>query len=90
MLRCTCGGSTPPQNCHYSLQPLPMIEFYALRRYNVGLDGLPISYMRDSLRWVQVLRNPLELLVVRSYHQENRRSHQNSQLKPVWAGLVLG
>jgi hypothetical protein len=28
--------------------------------------------------------------VIRSYHQENRRSHQNSQLKPVWAGLVLG
>jgi hypothetical protein len=29
-------------------------------------------------------------LVVRSYHQEHRRSHQNSQLKPAWAGLVLG
>ena len=28
--------------------------------------------------------------MVCSYHQENRRSHQNSQLKPVWAGLVLG
>ena len=28
--------------------------------------------------------------VERSYHQEYRRSHQNSQLKPVWAGLVLG
>jgi hypothetical protein len=28
--------------------------------------------------------------VVRSYHQEHRRSHQNSQLKPAWAGLVLG
>lgn len=67
-----------------------MIEFYTLRRYNVGLVGLPNSYMPDNFSWVQVLRNPLELLVVRSYHQENRRSHQNSQLKPVWAGLVLG
>ena len=28
--------------------------------------------------------------VIRSYHQEHRRSHQNSQLKPAWAGLVLG
>jgi hypothetical protein len=31
-----------------------------------------------------------EMVVVRSYHQEYRRSHQNSQLGPVWAGLVLG
>lgn len=31
-----------------------------------------------------------QVCVVRSYHQEYRRSHQNSQLKPVWAGLVLG
>jgi hypothetical protein len=28
--------------------------------------------------------------VIRSYPQEYRRSHQNSQLKPAWAGLVLG
>ena len=31
-----------------------------------------------------------QLTVIRSYHQEYRRSHQNSQLKPAWAGLVLG
>lgn len=34
--------------------------------------------------------HPPKLPVIRSYPQEYRRSHQNSQLKPVWAGLVLG
>jgi len=32
----------------------------------------------------------MHVIVIRSYPQEYRRSHQNSQLKPAWAGLVLG
>ncbi len=37
-----------------------------------------------------ILSSQASGIVVRSYHQDYRRSHQNSQLKPAWAGSVLG
>ena len=50
---------------------------------------LPIY--RDYMQMFEKLYcNFGSMVVIRSYHQENRRSHQNSQLKPGWAGLVLG
>ena len=52
----------------------------AWSRVLMGQRGKCRSYRASQMR----------VAVVRSYHQDYRRSHQNSQLKPVWAGLVLG
>jgi hypothetical protein len=47
----------------------------------LGMGGGPAWYLRAGLGKTHMLR---------SYHHESTRSHQNSEVKRGWAGLVLG